>query len=177
VFVRRLGARIVAAMGKIRVEAQGDELELLGQKSVALRSYEDWIHITGKKGVLINGGGSYVKLWPGGIECGTENEWNVHSKTQGFTGQRSFPVPDPRIPESDAPFSECYQLKNEVTSEVMARVPYCAETKEGRRYTGMSDDEGFTVPIYTKFPTEIVIRYGREATRYMRKLDKAKEVT
>jgi type VI secretion system secreted protein VgrG len=51
------------------------------------------VHITRKKGVLINGGGSYLKLWEGGIEYGTEAGWVVHARTHGFEGARSLGVP------------------------------------------------------------------------------------
>jgi type VI secretion system secreted protein VgrG len=92
-FMHRLGARIIAAMGIIRVEAEGDELQLLGQKKVTVQSYGDWVHITGKKGVLINGGGSYLKVWDGGVEYGTGNGWVVYSMKQEFAGPRSLEVP------------------------------------------------------------------------------------
>jgi type VI secretion system secreted protein VgrG len=92
-FIHRLGARIIAAMGKIRVEAEGDELQLLGRKEVTLQSHDDWVRITGRKGVLINGGGSYLKLWEGGIEYGTEAGWVAHARKHGFEGARSLGVP------------------------------------------------------------------------------------
>jgi type VI secretion system secreted protein VgrG len=93
-FIHRLGARIIAAMGKIRVEAEGDELQLLGRKEVTLQSHDDWVRITGKKGVLINGGGSYAKLWPEGIEEGTEDGWIVYAASHNFAPPRSMDVPN-----------------------------------------------------------------------------------
>jgi type VI secretion system secreted protein VgrG len=65
-FIHRLGVKIIAAMGIVRIEAEGDELQLYGQKTSTLHSGADWVKITGKKGVIVNGGGSYIKLWPGG---------------------------------------------------------------------------------------------------------------
>jgi type VI secretion system secreted protein VgrG len=91
-FIHQLGARIIAAMGIIRVEAEGDELQLLGQKKVTVQSYDDWVHITGKKGVLINGGGSYIKLWPGGIEEGTNGSWTVYAASHAFCPPKSMEV-------------------------------------------------------------------------------------
>jgi type VI secretion system secreted protein VgrG len=91
-FIHRLGAKIIAAMGIIRIEAEGDELQLLGQKTVTLQSYEDWVHVTGKEGVIINGGGSYIKLWPGGIEEGTKGGWTVYAASHGHEPPRSMAV-------------------------------------------------------------------------------------
>ncbi|GHU47083.1 hypothetical protein AGMMS50289_21740 [Betaproteobacteria bacterium] len=92
-FIHRLGARMIAAMGIIRIEAEGDELQLLGQKTVTLQSNEDWVHITGKKGVIINGGGSYLKLWSGGIEEGTAGGWIVHAASHTFAPPKRMAVP------------------------------------------------------------------------------------
>jgi hypothetical protein len=79
-------------MGKIRVEAEGDELQLLGQKRVTVQSHGDWVHITGKEGVLINGGGSYVKLWDGGIEEGTEQGWIAYAVNHDYVPPKSMNV-------------------------------------------------------------------------------------
>jgi type VI secretion system secreted protein VgrG len=92
-FIHRLGAKIIAAMGIIRIEAEGDELQLLGQKTVTLQSHEDWVHVTGKKGVIINGGGSYIKLWPEGIEEGTKGGWIVYAADHTHAPPRSMGVP------------------------------------------------------------------------------------
>jgi len=65
---------------------------LLGQKKVTLQSYGDWVHITGKEGVIINGGGSYIKLWPGGIEEGTDSGWIVYAASHNLADPRSMEV-------------------------------------------------------------------------------------
>ncbi len=92
-FAHQLGMRLIAAMGVIRIEAEGDELQLLAQKVATLLSNEDWVHIVGKKGVLINGGGSYAKFWPGGIELGTPEGYTLYSKSVVHLGPRGMPVP------------------------------------------------------------------------------------
>jgi type VI secretion system secreted protein VgrG len=103
-------------MGKIRVEAEGDELQLLGQKNVTLQSHEDWVNITGKKGVLINGGGSYLKFWPGGIEEGTKEGWTIHAKTHDFVPPKSLPVPG-----KPAVCEECLRKASQEAAALKAR--------------------------------------------------------
>jgi len=94
IFIHRMGARIIAAMGVIRVEAEGDELQLLGQKKVTLQSYDDWVHITAKEGIVLNGGGSYVKIWPGGLEEGTDSGWTAHAADHVFDSPKNMEVPN-----------------------------------------------------------------------------------
>jgi type VI secretion system secreted protein VgrG len=76
------------------VEAEGDELQLLGRKNVTVQSYDDWVNITGKQGVLINGGGSYLKVWAGGIEYGTKETWRLHARTNVFKGPKNMEAPE-----------------------------------------------------------------------------------
>jgi len=92
-FIHRLGARIIAAMGTIRIEAESDELQLFGRKKVTVQSHDDWVYITAKEGILLNGGGSYLKIWSGGIEYGTKGSWVAHAKTHSLEGQRSINLP------------------------------------------------------------------------------------
>jgi type VI secretion system secreted protein VgrG len=75
------------------MEAEGDELQLLGRKKVTVQSHDDWVHITGKEGVIINGGGSYIKVWPGNIEEGTDGGWVVHAASHAMKSPRSMGVP------------------------------------------------------------------------------------
>jgi len=52
--------------------------------------------------VIINGGGSYIKVWSGGIEYGTDGKWVAHAKNHGLRGQRSIQAPFRLMPNSDA---------------------------------------------------------------------------
>jgi type VI secretion system secreted protein VgrG len=91
-FIHRLGARIIAAMGNIRIEAEGDELQLFGRRASTLRSESGWVKITGKKGIIIHGHESYIKIWEGGIEHCTGDGWEVHAKDREHAGPRSIGV-------------------------------------------------------------------------------------
>ncbi|MNT50255.1 hypothetical protein D3C72_1871680 [compost metagenome] len=44
------------------------------------------------KEVLLDGGGSYIKLTEGGIENGTNGGWIVHAASKSLTGPSSLPV-------------------------------------------------------------------------------------
>jgi type VI secretion system secreted protein VgrG len=106
-------------MGKIRVEAQGDELELLGLKTVTLQSNEDWVRITGKKGVIVQGGSSYIKFWPGGIELGTKEDWVVYAREHVFSDPRSLEVPTQPSFSSPDFCLECWLIATQGRSGLM----------------------------------------------------------
>ncbi|WP_432258834.1 type VI secretion system Vgr family protein [Cupriavidus sp. TMH.W2] len=68
-FAARLGIRIFAAKGKVQVQSQGDGLELLALKDIAMSSSSGEIIITGAKGITLgDGAGAYVKIANGRIE-------------------------------------------------------------------------------------------------------------
>ncbi|HEY2024207.1 type VI secretion system tip protein VgrG [Paraburkholderia sp.] len=68
-FAARLGIRIFAAKGKVQLQAQGDAMELIALKSVAISSSTDQVNITASKGVTLgDGAGAYIKIANGRIE-------------------------------------------------------------------------------------------------------------
>jgi len=55
VFVHQLGIKLIAASGKVQIQAQSDDLELLAHKVLKLISTSDWIHLQAKKGIRLQG--------------------------------------------------------------------------------------------------------------------------
>jgi type VI secretion system secreted protein VgrG len=84
-FVNKLGIKLVANQGPVTVQAQNDKLEIFARLGLQITSSEDEIHITAKKKVVINGGGSYITLDQSGIESGTEGAYKVKSPTFDYT--------------------------------------------------------------------------------------------
>ena len=66
-FANELGIKLIASRGKVKVQAQGDAMELLAKKVLELISTTDWINIKARKGVRIYGGGSEVEISAAGI--------------------------------------------------------------------------------------------------------------
>jgi type VI secretion system secreted protein VgrG len=136
-------------MGAIRVEAQGDELQLLGQKKVTAQSNEDWVEITGKKGIIINGGGSYIKLWAGGIEIGTEGGWVAHANNHTLASSKSMAVPYemPRFSDS-RPHEEFFILTDARTGKALADYAYMLQYDD-HTLQGRTDAQGQTQIVKT----------------------------
>jgi type VI secretion system secreted protein VgrG len=68
-FVAKFGIRIFAAQGKVQVQAQSDELELMALKKVTMSSSTDEITITASKGITLgDGAGAYIKIANGRVE-------------------------------------------------------------------------------------------------------------
>jgi len=104
-FVRKLGIKLIANQGTVSIQAQNDALELMARHSLQITSTEDEVHITAKKKIVINGGGSYITLDAGSIESGTAGDYLVKSASFDFkAGGASQPPalpPSPQLTEHD----------------------------------------------------------------------------
>jgi type VI secretion system secreted protein VgrG len=68
-FASKLGIRIFSAKGKVQIQAQGDDLELLALKNVTISSSSEEITITASKGITLgDGAGGYIRIASGRIE-------------------------------------------------------------------------------------------------------------
>jgi type VI secretion system secreted protein VgrG len=61
-FVHKAGMKLVAASGKITVQAHDDDIALIANKVLSLISQSDWVDIRGKKGVRLHGPEAMVEI-------------------------------------------------------------------------------------------------------------------
>lgn len=76
-FVRKLGIKLLANHGPVSIQAQNDTLEILARQGLQITSTDDEIHITAKKKITLNAGGSYITMDQCGIESGTVGDYIV----------------------------------------------------------------------------------------------------
>jgi len=85
-FVHRAGMKLVAASGKIGIEAQDDNIELIARKAVEIISASDWINLTASKGIRLNGGGTELEISPQGIVGKTGGQFLMHAASHATDG-------------------------------------------------------------------------------------------
>ncbi|EKU82515.1 type VI secretion system secreted protein VgrG [Massilia sp. UYP32] len=56
-FVHKAGMKLIAAAGKVSVQAQTDDVEIIANKVLEMISDTEWVNIRGKKGIRMYGGG------------------------------------------------------------------------------------------------------------------------
>ncbi|WP_229412764.1 type VI secretion system Vgr family protein, partial [Massilia sp. Root335] len=61
-FVHKAGMKLIAAAGKVSVQAQDDDVEIIANKVLRLLSESDWVDIRGKKGVRLHGGNHMLEI-------------------------------------------------------------------------------------------------------------------
>jgi type VI secretion system secreted protein VgrG len=94
-FVRKLGIKLIANHGPVSVQAQNHTLALMARHGLAITSTEDEIHITAKKKITLNAGGSYITLDPSSIESGTAGDYKVKAAHFDYSGaaRQSLEIP------------------------------------------------------------------------------------
>ncbi|WP_422615681.1 DUF2345 domain-containing protein [Photorhabdus luminescens] len=94
-FVEKLGIKLVANQGKVLVQAQHDEMELMAQQEITLSSSDNNITITTPKTLTLNAGGTYLKMDGNGIEFGTPGNYQV--KCQGYNVKKGGASIDTKV--------------------------------------------------------------------------------
>ena len=91
IFAYRLGMRLMAAKGKVEIEAQSDEMDIIADKDMKVFSANGRLHVSSPKEILLTAGGSYIRISENGIEQGTDGEWKLYSASQSIQGPNTRP--------------------------------------------------------------------------------------
>ena len=61
-FVHKAGMKLIAASGKVSMQAQSDDVEIIANKVLSLLSESEWVNIRGKKGVRLHGANHMLEI-------------------------------------------------------------------------------------------------------------------
>jgi len=101
VFVQQLGIKLIAASGKVQIQAQNDDMELLARKVLKIISTSDWIHLQAKKGIRLQGGGSELIIAEDGIVGRTPGVFHMHSADPQMLGPQMVELVMPKFADAD----------------------------------------------------------------------------
>ncbi|WP_250467819.1 type VI secretion system tip protein VgrG [Caballeronia sp. GAFFF2] len=96
----KLGIELIAAKGKVRIEAHSDEMALTALKDVTVTSTEGRLVLAAKKEVWIGAGGSYIKINASQIENGTMGAILERGASWDRPGPASMQPELPLLPKS-----------------------------------------------------------------------------
>jgi type VI secretion system secreted protein VgrG len=94
-FANQGGIKLTAAAGKVSLQAQDDQIEILAQKVLDIISNTGWINLKAKQGVRINGGGTEIELSAGGIKGYTSGCFTMHAAKHLFQASQDKPLQFP----------------------------------------------------------------------------------
>ncbi|RZL00654.1 MAG: type VI secretion system tip protein VgrG [Rubrivivax sp.] len=148
--VQEVGLKLHAASGNVNVQAQGDKFTLTAEKGIDLQSTSASIVISAPNKIMLNGGGSYIKIEGGDIEVGTSGPASFKGGMKELTGGSSASGNGPSLNKAKDLFDEQFAITDEQTGEALPFYKYRIENESGEVLTrGFTDADGKTLRVHT----------------------------
>jgi type VI secretion system secreted protein VgrG len=89
----KIALKIIAAKGKIQLQAQNDDIEITGDKNVKITACKEKVEITAGNELLLTSGGGYIRLKDGNIEIHCPGEVSFKGANHEMSGPASLNMP------------------------------------------------------------------------------------
>ncbi len=100
-FAGNAGLKLFTAKGKVDIQAQGNDLDIIAEKVVRLLSTTSRIEIHAKEEVVISAGGSSIKINGSGITESTPGKWTAQASMHLMPGPAKAPYVMPHLPKAE----------------------------------------------------------------------------
>lgn len=107
-FAYQLGLKLIAAKGKVEIQAQSDQMALAALKDVTISSTDGRVVITASKEVWIGAGGSYVQINGSGIINGSPGAILEKGASWDVPGPDTKLEPAPAMPQGNLRTTDIY---------------------------------------------------------------------
>ncbi|MBP4049127.1 type VI secretion system tip protein VgrG [Chromobacterium violaceum] len=142
----QVAMKLIAAKGKVQVQAQAGEMELTADKDVTITSCKDRITVAAKEEILLTCDGGYIRLAGGNIEVHCPGMVSIKGASHTFSGPAGMSMPEPTLPKG---YQRSYILQDEKTGEPLVGQAYRLKLPNGRTLPGYTDWEGRTSTAFT----------------------------
>jgi type VI secretion system secreted protein VgrG len=156
IFAQKLGIKLLAARGKVELQAQSDEMRLLADKHVTITSANGRVVIEAKDELLLKCGGSYLRMSSTGIEDGTRGDRII--KSAAFSRQGPSSLAQEMNTWKHAKFHDTYVLRNPSTGEPLSNSAIEIVRDDGTRLKVKTDAAGKTPVQKSIFVEPVKIR-------------------
>jgi uncharacterized protein (DUF2345 family) len=144
-FAAQKGLSAYAAKGPITIQAQTDWLEILSRKHIKIISVEDKIEIVSPKEIILNAGGSQLKISDKGIIIETSGLFHVKAGQHKFDRGSIVNYQVPNIPSF---YYGSFNLTDAYNNPIIGQ-KYKLTLPSGKEILGLTDDSGKTLTGYS----------------------------
>ncbi|MBK5168936.1 type VI secretion system tip protein VgrG, partial [Burkholderia sp. R-70211] len=158
IFAYRLGMKLIAAQGKLEMQAQSDAMELTALKDVTITSTDGKIIVNAAKEIWIGAGGSYMQINGSGIINGSRGPILEKCASWDVPGPDSMRMPLPLLPASATTSGRYHEQFHLLDDDGVTLLPYTLyeiESESGKKWSGYSDAQGLTQHVYTDEPESL----------------------
>ncbi|MDN7820982.1 DUF2345 domain-containing protein, partial [Burkholderia vietnamiensis] len=149
-FVHKAGMKLIAAAGKVHIEAQTDGIDVKAKQSVKIESTTDSIHLYAAKEILLHAGSTQMRISDKGYTVHTAGEHTVHAASHQTVEPQAKPVKMPLTDIKDAKVAEHFVLPDGGSGIAMAEQRYRITLDDGQVIEGISNEHGETSLVASK---------------------------
>nr|WP_277396802.1 type VI secretion system Vgr family protein [Paraburkholderia sp. Ac-20336] len=139
-FVRKAGMLLVAASGKIGIEAQSDGIDITAKDDVHIVSKDGWINLIAMKGVRIKGADSTLEISLARLLGTTSGLFCIHAADH----KTDKPQSSPSIFRQKTYIDQASLLHRYHDGKPVESAKFDIAYDDGRRYSGVLDSSGHT---------------------------------
>ncbi|KVM45686.1 type IV secretion protein Rhs, partial [Burkholderia ubonensis] len=143
-FVHKAGMKLIAAAGKVRIEAQTDGIDVTAKQAVTITSTADSIHLHASKEIVLHAGRTEVRIGEQGYVVRTAGEHTVYAGSHQTDAAQSRPMRFPVTPDEPGQFAAQFVLMEHASGFALPNQPYRVTLDDGRVIEGVSNARGET---------------------------------
>ncbi|ENE3605075.1 type VI secretion system tip protein VgrG [Escherichia coli] len=154
---RNQGMQLLAAKGRVNIQAQSDDLSMSSQQNLDIQSSEGKVTVSANQELILACGGAYIKLSGGNIELGCPGQILLKSTNMQKMGPTSLDIASVEMPRG---FGGGFIFTDEA-GVPQPSTPYRLTTAEGDILQGITDENGKTAPVNTSIPSVVKVEFGK----------------
>ncbi len=156
-FAQSEGMQLFAGNGGVDIQAQGDAMNIQALKDLSVVSNAGKITINASQELLMTCGGAYIRMSGGNIELGCPGNILLKAANVQKMGAANINIPAKELPMG---FGGSYVLADDKDIP-FSKTMYRITTSEGAVFSGETDEQGNTLPVFTAFPSDMKIEILR----------------
>ncbi|MCD4486554.1 type VI secretion system tip protein VgrG, partial [Chromobacterium vaccinii] len=139
----KVALKLIAAKGKVQVQAQSDMMEITADQDVTITSCKERVVVNAKQEILVTAGGGYIRIAGGNIEVHCPGTVSVKGASHDLSGPASIDAPSPLLPQIGISDQQLH-LVHHGTDISMPHTPYRITFSSGKIHEGITDENGLT---------------------------------
>ncbi|WP_118178584.1 type VI secretion system Vgr family protein [Paraburkholderia phosphatilytica] len=144
-FAQCMGIRLIAARGKVAIQAQSDAVEIVAHKNMQLTSASGTLTANAANGVVLQGGGTaYIKVQGDNVEIGGVGDLVLKVAAIDKRGAGSLVLPLPKFDLANVPGNEKFVVTDQIAGRPAPSRAYKIQVSDGRIVEGVTNDNGET---------------------------------
>ncbi|MCD4485408.1 DUF2345 domain-containing protein, partial [Chromobacterium vaccinii] len=154
----KVALKLIAAKGKVQVQAQSDAMELTADKDVTITSCKNTITVVAKEEILLTCGGGYIRIAGGNIEVHCPGQVSVKGASHNLSGPTSLSQSIADLPREKGQYDQKFKIQWQGLDIPASNLPYRLKTPDGKMLLeGITNDVGETSLSRSQVPEGVII--------------------